>query len=291
MTAEFYAAYLSATLQKQLLLYVMNPNKFRACEYLIRLHEAKGDKVLVFSDNVFALKHYALALNKPFIYGGTTDQERIQFLHHFQTDSRMNCFGEDHQILTRDGFMFLADVRSHFETHSTLDIACYVAGRLEYHAITASELIVSEHSDHRTVRMESLDTVFEAGDQQRSRSTHISLSPTFNHRMFVRLGKTAAPRLIEFQNSVGPFDIRSAEEVLRSGTDPSVRVQFQAAFEAGFTPPSSDPLQLPFVAALGLTTVDQINAFLELYGTSLTLARLTWHIVGCFSTHRFLSVL
>ena len=91
MTAEFYAAYLTANLNKQLLLYVMNPNKFRACEYLIRLHEAKGDKVLVFSDNVFALKTYALALNKPYIYGGTTDQERIQFLHHFQHDSRMNC--------------------------------------------------------------------------------------------------------------------------------------------------------------------------------------------------------
>ncbi len=32
MTAEFYNAYLRSTLNKQLLLYVMNPNKFRACE-------------------------------------------------------------------------------------------------------------------------------------------------------------------------------------------------------------------------------------------------------------------
>jgi DNA excision repair protein ERCC-3 len=90
MTAEFYNAYLRSTLNKQLLLYVMNPNKFRACEYLIRLHEAKNDKVLVFSDNVFALRHYALALNKPMIYGATTDAERMQFLHHFQHDPRMN---------------------------------------------------------------------------------------------------------------------------------------------------------------------------------------------------------
>lgn len=89
MTAEFYAAYLSSTLHKQLLLYVMNPNKFRHCEYLIRLHESKGDKVLVFSDNVFALKTYALALNKPMIYGATTDAERMQFLHHFQHDPKM----------------------------------------------------------------------------------------------------------------------------------------------------------------------------------------------------------
>ena len=38
------------------LLYACNPAKFRACEYLMRHHEARGDKVIVFSDNIFALK-------------------------------------------------------------------------------------------------------------------------------------------------------------------------------------------------------------------------------------------
>jgi DNA excision repair protein ERCC-3 len=69
MTSEFYNSYLTSNINKQMILYAMNPNKFRACEYLIRLHVAKGDKVLVFSDNVFALKTYALALNRPMIYG------------------------------------------------------------------------------------------------------------------------------------------------------------------------------------------------------------------------------
>ena len=32
-----------------------NPVKFRACEYLVQYHEARGDKVIVFSDDVFAL--------------------------------------------------------------------------------------------------------------------------------------------------------------------------------------------------------------------------------------------
>ena len=32
MTPEFYSAYLTASVQKQMLLYVMNPNKFRSCE-------------------------------------------------------------------------------------------------------------------------------------------------------------------------------------------------------------------------------------------------------------------
>jgi DNA excision repair protein ERCC-3 len=90
MTSDFYNAYLrEPSIHKQQLLYVMNPNKFRSCEYLIRLHEAKGDKVLVFSDNVFALRTYALALKKPMIYGATPEDERRQCLHHFQTDSRM----------------------------------------------------------------------------------------------------------------------------------------------------------------------------------------------------------
>jgi DNA excision repair protein ERCC-3 len=36
----------------------MNPNKIQACQVLIEAHEAQGDKIIVFSDNVFALKVY-----------------------------------------------------------------------------------------------------------------------------------------------------------------------------------------------------------------------------------------
>lgn len=91
MTAEFYRAYLNEKdIRKHLLLYCMNPNKFRACEYLIRLHEERGDKVLVFSDNVFALETYALMLGKPYIYGGTEDTERLELLSHFQHDPKVN---------------------------------------------------------------------------------------------------------------------------------------------------------------------------------------------------------
>ncbi|MQL92064.1 hypothetical protein Taro_024684 [Colocasia esculenta] len=53
-------------------LYVMNPNKFRACEFLIRFHEQqRGDKIIVFADNLFALTAYAMKLRKPMIYGAT----------------------------------------------------------------------------------------------------------------------------------------------------------------------------------------------------------------------------
>ena len=46
------------------LLYVTNPNKYRACEFLIKFHERRGDKIIVFSDNVFSLQHYAKQLQK-----------------------------------------------------------------------------------------------------------------------------------------------------------------------------------------------------------------------------------
>ena len=53
-------------------LYVMNPNKFRACEFLIRFHEQqRGDKIIVFADNLFALTAYAMKLRKPMIFGAT----------------------------------------------------------------------------------------------------------------------------------------------------------------------------------------------------------------------------
>lgn len=51
---------------------MMNPNKFRACEFLINYHErARGDKIIVFADNLFALTEYAMKLRKPMIYGAT----------------------------------------------------------------------------------------------------------------------------------------------------------------------------------------------------------------------------
>lgn len=90
MTPEFYREYLGCKMSRKLLLYVMNPNKFRACQYLIRYHERRGDKTIVFSDNVFALKHYAIKMNKPYIYGPTSQSERIQILQNFKFNMKVN---------------------------------------------------------------------------------------------------------------------------------------------------------------------------------------------------------
>jgi DNA excision repair protein ERCC-3 len=90
MTSEFYQEYLRETARKRMLLYIMNPTKFQACQFLIHYHEKRGDKIIVFADNVYALQEYALKLGKPFIYGSTPQQERMNILQNFQYNDQVN---------------------------------------------------------------------------------------------------------------------------------------------------------------------------------------------------------
>jgi len=90
MTPEFYREFLSIKSMKKMLLCVMNPNKFRATQFLVKYHERRNDKIIVFSDNVYALKHYAVKLNKPYIYGPTSQSERIQILQNFKYNPKVN---------------------------------------------------------------------------------------------------------------------------------------------------------------------------------------------------------
>ncbi|KAG2449987.1 hypothetical protein HYH02_000091 [Chlamydomonas schloesseri] len=92
MTAEFYREYLKKENSgRKQLLYVMNPNKFMACQFLIDFHErVRGDKCIVFSDNIWALREYATRMRKPFIYGPTSHAERTRVLHAFKHNPDIN---------------------------------------------------------------------------------------------------------------------------------------------------------------------------------------------------------
>ena len=90
MTTEFYQEYLRESSRKRALLYIMNPRKFQACQFLIDYHEKRGDKIIVFSDNVFALERYAVKLGKPYIYGGTSQEERLRVLKNFRLNEAVN---------------------------------------------------------------------------------------------------------------------------------------------------------------------------------------------------------
>ena len=92
MTPEFFRRYLrEPSAHKRELLWVLNPQKFMTCQFLMEYHEARGDKVLVFSDDIFALREYATRLKRYFIYGQTTHQERTDVLRAFKDpSSRVN---------------------------------------------------------------------------------------------------------------------------------------------------------------------------------------------------------
>jgi DNA excision repair protein ERCC-3 len=90
MTGPFMREYLSTEngRMKQLL-YVMNPAKLRATEFLVKFHEDRGDKIIVFSDLVYSLKLYAAMLKRPMIYGETSERERQAILGTFRTSDAL----------------------------------------------------------------------------------------------------------------------------------------------------------------------------------------------------------
>ncbi|KAI3838965.1 hypothetical protein MKX03_031063 [Papaver bracteatum] len=91
MTNEFFAEYSKEeNSKKKQALCAMNPNKFRACEFLIRFHEQRQDKIIVFSDNLLALREYALKLGKLMIYGATSHEERTHVLSLFKNNPSVN---------------------------------------------------------------------------------------------------------------------------------------------------------------------------------------------------------
>ncbi|CAF4119839.1 unnamed protein product [Adineta steineri] len=91
MTSAFLQEYTTATNHMvKRRLSVFNPNKFRTCQSLIQYHEQRNDKIIVFSDDPFAVKIYVLKLVKPFIHGKVSHNERIQLLQNFQRNPKIN---------------------------------------------------------------------------------------------------------------------------------------------------------------------------------------------------------
>lgn len=90
MPSEFYREYLNVSSRRKMLLYTMNPKKFQACQFLVNYHESRGDKIIVFSDNVYALQQYAKRLGRAFIFGETSQQERLRILENFQHNDNVN---------------------------------------------------------------------------------------------------------------------------------------------------------------------------------------------------------
>eukprot|EP01155_Anaeramoeba_flamelloides_P019320 Anaeramoba_flamelloidesa573845_40.p1 GENE.a573845_40~~a573845_40.p1 ORF type:complete len:538 (+),score=99.47 a573845_40:2-1615(+) len=92
LTPIFFKKYqeLQSENKKRLLCFV-NPTKFQLCQFLINYHEKKGDKIMIFSDNLFALRFYANNLNIPSISGATSGKNRIEILNTFRYSEEHNA--------------------------------------------------------------------------------------------------------------------------------------------------------------------------------------------------------
>eukprot|EP00817_Percolomonadidae_sp_ATCC50343_P005649 CAMPEP_0117421832 /NCGR_PEP_ID=MMETSP0758-20121206/2808_1 /TAXON_ID=63605 /ORGANISM="Percolomonas cosmopolitus, Strain AE-1 (ATCC 50343)" /LENGTH=677 /DNA_ID=CAMNT_0005204119 /DNA_START=266 /DNA_END=2299 /DNA_ORIENTATION=- len=85
MSCEFYRRYMnasSASLKSRY--YVLNPSKFRACEYLIKYHLEFGAKILVFMNHIESLRIYEKRLGYKAIYGAVKDRDREEILDQFR---------------------------------------------------------------------------------------------------------------------------------------------------------------------------------------------------------------
>ncbi|KAJ1819031.1 Pre-mRNA-processing-splicing factor 8, partial [Coemansia sp. RSA 2675] len=177
-------------------------------------------------------------------------------------EGNLTCFPvEDHQLLTEFGFWSLSQVQAHFQNHATLRMACYVDGVLEYHPITVDDITIDEGTHDLVEMAGSTGTRPEDTDD-------VSLMPTSNHRMLLRVGATVGEReWAPSDDKAAPaFEVHMAGSVLdRGSSDESVAAQFIARFAGGAaTAVCAD--ELPFVEALGLQTDDEVDAFLQLYG-------------------------
>lgn len=61
------------------------------CDYLVRLHQSRGDKIIIFCDHIFTLKELALRLGIPYISGEVGDRERLNIIAHFRDGDEINC--------------------------------------------------------------------------------------------------------------------------------------------------------------------------------------------------------
>ena len=61
-----------------------------ACDYLRRVHESRGDKIIIFCDHVFALQIFAERLQIPMIHGKVGERERQNIISHFRDGTEIN---------------------------------------------------------------------------------------------------------------------------------------------------------------------------------------------------------
>ncbi|KRW98627.1 P-loop containing nucleoside triphosphate hydrolase [Pseudocohnilembus persalinus] len=90
MTPIFSSEYKDKKGHQRELIHTSNPTKFKALQYLIKLHEQRGDKILVFCDRPKVIEEYGKMLFYPVIHGKTSQEERKKIFTFFKTNNQIN---------------------------------------------------------------------------------------------------------------------------------------------------------------------------------------------------------
>jgi hypothetical protein len=178
-----------------------------------------------------------------------------------------NCLAEDTQVLTNHGFMFLDEIQAY--TGNDLRFATCETNTKQLMYEQASRLIVNEAkeqtmvefahaSERRRWMAKNADSTFESDGL----SNGVSLMVTPNHDMFVKTGTY-------------DFSKKKAADLLGNGEE---SVEMLAGLPGGIA--AAAGAEGPFATALGLTSPEQIDAFLDFYGFWLGEGSLTFTPAG-----------
>jgi hypothetical protein len=191
------------------------------------------------------------------------------------------CFPEeDHRILTDGGFLFLDEIQAKLAEGKEILYAAYDVNSKKLVYSPGKLKVFDAKVDQRILSFTQANEARNWGANPYARSktdaddasNHLSIRVTPEHNMFVQLGSQVqrhkenknqwGTTTVENKEAVKPYELISASKLVSD--DDRSHIRMLACAEEGVDLPESDDLE--FVSVLDLTTGDQIDAFIELYG-------------------------
>lgn len=169
-------------------------------------------------------------------------------------------FPANHCYFTENGFLNLKQILKHFETHSTLGIACCVDGTLFYKVCTRADVEIYEDETHSLISFESTEKL----GSRHSRGNGVNFSCSSDQQLWARTAATKKNTDWECRPEVPPLSsIAAADALLFGKREGTAAAQFLATFKKG---DDGDGAALPLPSDLGLDVPEKVAAFLVFFG-------------------------
>lgn len=191
----------------------------------------------------------------------------------------VNCLSDDMQVLTEHGFMFVDQILRASSSDNTIRVAAYNEATQSFSYEEPSAILINPSATQTMIEFSS------AIESQRWSPISddygichgalddggVSMLVTPNHDMYVRVGfasdESHDDRVSWMDDT---FVKRRADQLHRLATlDRPVRIQSLARAIEGVAPCDVNVIP-PYVAQLGIDTIDKEELFLEIYGCFLS---------------------